>query len=98
MSPDSKTTEPTDEQVDAAILAALADAGRDDVHPWAAIRRRVPGSHDRKGDRLVALWLTGRVWLCKVRGRNYVALGDADDERIVAAAGAAGRVRSFPVL
>lgn len=98
MSPDSKTTEPTDEQIDAAILAALAKAGRDDVHPWAAIRPRVPGSDDRKGDRLVALWLAGRVWLCKVRGRNYVALGDADDERIVATAGAAGRVRTFPAL
>jgi hypothetical protein len=34
---------------------------------------------------LIALWLTGRVWLCKVRGRNYVALGDADDERLAAA-------------
>jgi hypothetical protein len=81
----TKITEPTDDQIDAAILAALADAGGEGLHPWAAIRRRLPGSHDRKGERLIALWLTGRVWLVKIAGRNYVNLGDADDMRLAAA-------------
>lgn len=85
MNANSKTAEPTDEQIDAAILAALADAGGEDLHPWAVIRRRLPGSPDRQSERLIALWFEGRVWLCKVRGRNYVALGDADDERLAAA-------------
>ena len=76
----------------------LEQAGRDDLHPWAAIRRRLPGSLDRKAERLTELWLTGRVWLCKRKGRNYVGLGDADDERMAAAAKAEGRVRELRVL
>lgn len=81
----TETTEPTDDRIDAAILAALTDAGSDDLHPWAVIRRRLPGSHDRKGQRLIALWHKGRVYVIKVRGRNYVSLGDADDVRLAAA-------------
>lgn len=75
----------TDDQIDAAILAALADAGDGDLLPWAEVRRRLPGSESQKGDRLIALWHTGRVWLVKIGGRNYVGLGDADDERLAAA-------------
>lgn len=86
-------TETTDDQIDAALLAALAERG-EDLQPWAAILPRLPGSHDRKGERLIALWLTGRVWMCKVSGRNYVALGDADDERLAAA----NRARAPQVL
>jgi hypothetical protein len=97
MSANSKTIEPTDEQIDAAILAALAETA-DDLQPWAAVRRRLPGPRDRKGERLIALWATGRVWLCKVRGGNFVILGDADDERNAAAAKAEGRVRAPVVL
>jgi|GEM_PF-6804776 len=74
----------TDEQIDAAILAALAEAGSDELRPWADVRRRLPGSRDRKGERLIALWHTGRVWLVKIAGRNYVSLGDADDVRLAA--------------
>ncbi|WP_155763665.1 hypothetical protein [Mycobacterium asiaticum] len=81
----TETTEPTDDRIDAAILTALTDAGCDDLHLWAAIRRRVPGSHDRKGERLIALWHAGRVYLIKIAGRNYVGLGDADDMRLAAA-------------
>jgi len=97
MSANSKTIEPTDEQIDAAILAALAETA-DDLQPWAAVRRRLPGPLDRKGERLIALWATGRVWLCKVGGGNFVILGDADDERNAAAAKAEGRVRAPVVL
>ena len=87
----------TDDQIDAALLAALAETA-DDLQPWAAVRRRLPGSLDRKAERLVALWLTGRVWLCRIKGRDYVGLGDGDDERIAAAATAEGRVRAPLVL
>lgn len=75
----------TDDQIDAAILTALAGAGTDDLHSWAEVRRRLPGSENRKGERLVALWHTGRVWLVKIGGLNYVGLGDADDVRLAAA-------------
>ncbi|OBG89902.1 MULTISPECIES: hypothetical protein [unclassified Mycobacterium] len=78
-------TQPTDDQIDAALLEALSDAGGEGLHPWAVIRRRLPGSHDRKGERLIALWDKGRVYVIKVRGRNYVGLGDADDMRLAAA-------------
>lgn len=77
--------ETTDDQIDAALLAALVDAGREELHPWAVIRRRLPGSDDRKSERLIALWLEGRTYVIKVKGRNYVGLGDADDMRLAAA-------------
>jgi len=77
--------ETTDDQIDAALLAALADAGGEELHPWAVIRRRLPGSDDRKSERLIALWLEGRAYVIKVKGRNYVGLGDADDMRLAAA-------------
>jgi len=81
----AETTEPTDGPIDAAILAALTDAGGEDLHPWAVIRRRVPGSLDCKTERLIALYHIGRVYLMKIAGRNYVGLGDADDMRLAAA-------------
>lgn len=80
----TETTEPTDNPVDAAILAALTDAGGDELHPWAVIRQKVPGSLDRKAERLIALYHAGRVYLIKIAGRNYVGLGDADDMRLSA--------------
>jgi len=91
----------SDEQVDAAILAALREAdggGGSDVHPWAVIRRRLPGTEARQSERLVALWHAGRVWLCKVGGSNYVALGDTSDRVLAARAKAEGRVRAPLVL
>ncbi|RUP03024.1 MAG: hypothetical protein EKK34_22055 [Mycobacterium sp.] len=74
----------TDQQIDTAILAAITEAGGDDLHAWAAIRQQVPGNHNRKTERLIALWHSGRVWLIKVAGRNYVSLGDAYDEQAAA--------------
>lgn len=88
----------TDDRIGAAILATLADAGRDDLHPWAAIRRRLPGTLDEQAERLTALWLTGCAYVVKVGGRNYVGLGDADDVRLAAANRARGRVRPPLVL
>ncbi|BDB41979.1 hypothetical protein Mkiyose1088_13870 [Mycobacterium kiyosense] len=84
----TQSTQPTDDQIDAAILAALTEAqasSGEELHSWAAIRQRLPGSLDRANERLIALWHAGRVWTCKVRGRNYVALGDADDVRLAEA-------------
>jgi hypothetical protein len=98
MTTNTQTIESTDTEIDAAILDALADAGGEDLHPWAAIRRRVPGSLDRKAERLVALWFEGRVYVIKIRGRNYVGLGDANDLRLAAADRARGRSRTPLVL
>jgi hypothetical protein len=73
----TSNTEPTDDQVDAAILAALTEGGGgDDLHSWAEIRRRVPGSLDHRNERLIALWFAGRVYTIKIAGRNYVSLDD----------------------
>lgn len=89
MTVNTNITEPSDDQIDDAILAALTEAqassGGEELHPWAAIRQRVPSSLDHRNERLLALWHAGRVWTFKHRGRNYVALGDADDVRLAEA-------------
>ena len=88
MTVNSNITEPSDDQLDAAILAALTEAqasSGEELHPWAAIRQRLPGSLDHANERLIALWHAGRVWTFKHRGRNFVALGDADDVRLAEA-------------
>lgn len=90
-------TEPTNDEIDQAILAALADTDTELVH-WAALRQDVPGSVSRKAEALTRLWLAGRVYLMKVRGHNLVALGDALDRQMAAKAKAEGRVRELICL
>lgn len=70
----------TDEQIDAAILAAITNTPAE-LHTWAAVQKQVPGSRDRKSGRLIALWHQGRVWLVRIAGKNYLTLGDPDDRR-----------------
>ncbi|MEZ0341756.1 hypothetical protein ACAG25_17455 [Mycobacterium sp. pV006] len=84
-------TEPTDDEIDAAILREI-DASRDEFVPWALIRERVPGSFWRKGEALARLFCDGRVYAIKNRGRNYVALGDEHDIEIAKRRKAEGRV------
>lgn len=80
------TTNPTvtDDEIDAALLQAV-DAVGDELVPWAELRRQLPGSRDRAGERLVALWQSGEVYLIKASGRNFVGRGDHDDRRLAAA-------------
>ncbi|GAT09375.1 hypothetical protein H7I77_01855 [Mycolicibacterium novocastrense] len=84
-------TEPTDDEIDAAILREI-DTSRDEFVPWAQVRERVPGSFWRKGEALARLFCSGRVYAIKVRGRNYVALGDEHDIEIAKRHKAAGCV------
>ncbi|MGV7277007.1 hypothetical protein PJJ83_07875 [Mycobacterium kansasii] len=84
-------TDPTDDEIDTAILREI-DASRDEFVAWAVIRERVPGSFWRKGEALARLFCDGRVYTIKVRGRNYVALGDEHDIEIAKRRKAAGCV------
>jgi hypothetical protein len=93
----STTTYPTNDEIDRAILNALADTGEELV-PWAALRQRVPGNSGRKGEAFVRLWSEGSIWAIKIQGRNYLALGDEHDARIAAKAKEEGRVRELRCL
>ena len=62
----------TDEQLDAAIMAALSEAGGE-VVAWADLRQKLPtASYWRKVAALVRLHQSGRLSAFKVAGRNYV--------------------------
>lgn len=91
------STAPTDDEIDRMIIDALAETDAELV-PWAALRRRVPGGIGRKAEALTRLWLAGRVYLIKVRGRNYVGLGDEHDAQMAAKAKAEGRVLELRCL
>lgn len=81
----------TDDQIDRMILDALANTG-EELMAWAALRRRMPGGFWRAGESLTRLWLAGRVYLIKVKGRNYVGLGTEQEAQIAAKVKAEGRV------
>lgn len=97
MTIDTTITAPTDDQIDRSILDALAESDAELV-PWAALRLRLPGGIGRKADALTRLWLAGRVYLIKVRGCNYVGLGDEHDLQMAAKAKAEGRVLELRCL
>ncbi|GFG68098.1 hypothetical protein MKUB_55880 [Mycobacterium kubicae] len=83
---------PTDEQVEQMILDTLAET-REELVPWAWLRRRLPVTGFwRALAALDRLWLDGRVYVIRVRGCNYVGLGDEHDMRMAARAKAQGRV------
>ena len=90
-------TAPTDDEIDRAILGALAETDEELV-AWAALRQGVPGGQGRKADALTRLWLTGRVYLIKIRGQNFVGLGDEHDAQVAAQAKAEGRVPELRCL
>lgn len=71
----------TDDQIDAALLAALEAVG-EELAPWAELRGQLPGGRDRANERLVALWQSGAVYLMKISGRNFVGRGDHDDRTL----------------
>jgi hypothetical protein len=91
----------TDDELDAAILAAVVDlaaATGDELVSWAVVRWRVPGDDDRKLARFTTMLCDGRLYALKAHGRNYVGLGDEVEQELAAANRAAGRVRSVRCL
>jgi hypothetical protein len=75
----------TDDEIDAAILTALADAGaRDRPVRWKSIERRIPGTPWQQEMALVRLWTAWKIYAIKVRGRLVLSLADATDALIVA--------------
>ena len=91
------STQPTDDEIETAILAALEPTGGEMVS-WSAIQCRLPGSFWRKAQALLRLHEDGRVWHFKVQGRPYLCLGDELDREIAARYKAQGRVRGVRVV
>ncbi len=91
------TAEPTADEIDSAILAALAPTGEELVC-WNTIRDRLPGGFWAKTEALLRLYWDGLVYTIKVRGTPYVSLADECDRQIAAKARAEGRVREVRVL
>ncbi|QLL05586.1 hypothetical protein [Mycobacterium vicinigordonae] len=87
----------TDDDIEHAILNALA-ATNEELVSWAALRRHLPGSYWAKAGALDRLWIDGKVYVVRVRGRNYVGLGDELDAQMAAKAKAEGRVRELTIL
>jgi hypothetical protein len=87
-------TEPTADEIDAAILAALAETG-DELVCWTSIQHRVPGSWWAKTEAYTRLWLDYRINAMKIRGSPYCWLPDAFDLEVAAQARAEGRVREL---
>jgi hypothetical protein len=90
------TLNPTDDEIDAAILAVLRRTG-DELVSWAVIQRLVPGCFWCKATALLRLHDDGSVYLVKVRGRPYVCLGDDADAQLARIAKAQGRSRKVMV-
>jgi hypothetical protein len=86
----------TVEQIEAAILAALAPTGEELVS-WARIDPLVPGGFWSKAQALLRLHEEGKVYHVKIAGRPYVGLGDDADAELAARARARGRVRGVRV-
>ncbi len=86
----------TAEQIEAAILAALAPTGEDLVS-WAKIAPRIPGGFWPKAQAALRLHEDGEIYLIRIGGRAYVGLGDDADRLLAAAAKARGRVRGVRV-
>jgi hypothetical protein len=90
------TNGPTDEQIEAAILAALEPTG-DELMSWAVIQRQVPGCFWCKATALLRLHEEGKVYHVKIAGRPYVGLGDDADAELARRARAQGRLRGVRV-
>jgi hypothetical protein len=85
--------DPTDDEIDASILAALTD----ELVPWSVIQRHVIGCYWCKATALMRLHDDGSIYLVKVRGRPYVCLGDDADAQLARIAKAQGRSRKVMV-
>ncbi len=89
------TADLSDDEVEAASLAALSPTG-EQLASWTAFSSRVPGGFWRKAAALHRLHDDGSVYLIKVGGRPYLCLGD--DADAASAAVATAERRSRPVM
>jgi hypothetical protein len=76
-------TTTTNDELDAAILAAL-EATNGDLVAWRTIRTKLPGDWWQQGEALTRLHETYQVSVVKIRGSCFVRLTD-DFERQAAA-------------
>lgn len=67
------TPETTEDQIDAAILAALIPTDTELV-AWRTIRPQLPGSWWQQTRALTRLFESGAVYAVMIDGRNYVCL------------------------
>lgn len=85
--------DPTDDEIDASILAALTD----ELVPWSVVQRHVIGCYWCRAEALVRLHDQGRIYVTKLGGRPYVCLGDDADAELARIAKAQGRSRKVMV-
>ncbi len=62
--------QPTADEIDAAILAAISDG---DVHCWGDIAPGIPGGFQQRMEAVVRLRLSGRIDAVEHRGRTFIA-------------------------
>lgn len=68
----TQPTKATDEQLDAAIMAAVRDAGGE-LLAWAKLRERLPAASNWSKDQaLVRLHQSGKLCALKADGRTYI--------------------------
>jgi Protein of unknown function (DUF732) len=82
-------TEPTEAEIEQAILAALEPTG-DDLVRWTPIRDRLPGEFWAKNRAFERLRCRGDIYAMKMWGTPYVCLGDEMDREIARRAAAEG--------
>lgn len=73
--------EPTAEEIENAILAALEPSGEELVR-WTPIRDRIPGTFWQKTEAHERLRSRGDLGVMKIWGTPYVWLGDDADREI----------------
>jgi hypothetical protein len=74
--------EPTPEEIEALILAAIEESGEDELVRWSPIRNAIPGDFwavERAAERLRC---RGEVGAMKIAGTPYVWRGDDADRHI----------------
>ncbi|OBG00693.1 hypothetical protein A5773_04185 [Mycobacterium sp. 852014-52450_SCH5900713] len=93
----STTAKVTADEIDTAILAALADAGgaQRSVR-WTTIERRIPGTVWQQECALVRLWNAERIYAVKVGRHLLLELSSPIDAMIAAKRGRTARV--MPVV
>lgn len=75
----------TPEQIEAAILAAVEQTSKrtgEELVRWTPIRDRLPGAFWQKSEAHERLRRWGDLYVIKIHGSPYVALGDDDDREI----------------
>ncbi len=92
--PDYTRTSPANnDEIDAAILAAL-EAANGELVPWRTIRATLPGDWWQQGEALTRLFESRAVYVVKIAGKNYCRLEHGAN----APGPVLGKPREFQVL